>query len=91
MEIREVREKESEMRRHKKTIQEKEEVIQVLEKRIDELNTQINTMQATSKPGKGKSSASPPAQVNGQSEPAGQVGTICGNPSTSPAHPNPQH
>jgi hypothetical protein len=88
VQIREVREKESEMRRHKKTIQEKEEVIQVLEKRIDELNTQISTMQATSKPGKGKSLGSPPAQVNGQSEPAAQVGTICGNPSTPPAHSN---
>ena len=84
IEIREVREKEAEMRRHKKTIQEKEEVIQVLEKRIDELNTQISTMQATSKPGKGKSpgsSTSPPAQPNGQSD-GTQVGTIWGNPGT---------
>lgn len=47
IEIREVREKESELRRHKKTIQEKEEVVQVLEKRIDELNAQITTMQAS--------------------------------------------
>ena len=79
MEIREVREKEAEMRRHKKTIQEKEEVIQVLEKRIDELNTQISTMQATSK-GKGKlpnTSAPPQTQTNGQSE-ATQVRTTCG-------------
>ena len=79
-----MREKEAEMRRHKKTIQEKEEVIQVLEKRIEELNTQISTMQATSKT-KGKqsnsTSAPGPAQLNGQSD-ATQVGTICGNPST---------
>ena len=69
IEIREVREKESEVRRHKKTIQEKEEVVQVLEKRIDELNAQISTMQA-SKPGrstKPSTSAAPPAQQsNGQ-------------------------
>lgn len=69
IEIREVREKESEVRRHKKTIQEKEEVVQVLEKRIDELNAQISTMQA-SKPGrstKQSTSAAPPTQQsNGQ-------------------------
>ena len=60
------------MRRHKKTIQEKEEVIQVLEKRIDELNSQISTMQATAKTKVGKHSTSsasaPTTQPNGQTE-----------------------
>lgn len=72
IEIREVREKEAEMRRHKKTIQEKEEVIQVLEKRIDELNAQITTMQASNKasrPSKHSTiTAPPPTQPNGQAE-----------------------
>ena len=66
------------MRRHKKTIQEKEEVIQVLEKRIEELNMQISTIQATSK-SKGKqsnSSAAPQTQTNGQTDTA-QVHTMC--------------
>lgn len=70
------------MRRHKKTIQEKEEVIQVLEKRIDELNAQITTMQASSKATKGNkhanSSGQPQGQLNGQTDT--QVCTICGNP-----------
>lgn len=83
VEIREVRDKEAEMRRHKKTIQEKEEVIQVLEKRIDELNAQIATMQASSK-ARGKhnaTSGSPPqSQLNGQTETQGTDNPDVGQP-----------
>ena len=71
LEIKEVRDKEADMRRHKKTIQEKEEVIQVLEKRIDELNAQITTMQASR--GKSSSKNIPPTppqqpQANGPAD-----------------------
>lgn len=88
IEIREVREKEAEMRRHKKTIQEKEEVIQVLEKRIDELNAQITTMQASNKasrPSKHSTiTAPPPTQPNGQAEAQGSD-----SPDAAPVNPDP--
>lgn len=88
IEIREVRDKEADMRRHKKTIQEKEEIIQVLEKRIDELNAQIATMQASRGGRSQKQPSGAPTQgtphANGQAD--GQVPE-----SSSPAKmPEPQ-
>ena len=62
LEIREIRDKETDIRKTKKTVQEKEEVIQVLEKKIDELNTQIAAMQAVR--GRATSSAATSKRAN---------------------------